>query len=61
MQARIVVRFGGTTVVDGEMLLHTDMSASRLDLADNSLAVYDRKDVWVSPSESPSRRRGSTP
>ncbi len=52
VQARIVVRFGGTIVVDGEMLLHTDMSASRLDLADNSVAVYDGKDAWVSPSES---------
>lgn len=50
--ADIDVYFGGDLILDGRMLFPTDLSASRLDLADGTTAVFDGERAWVHPASS---------
>jgi hypothetical protein len=52
VQTDIVVRWGERTLLDGRMTFPTDLSRSRLRLADGTIAVFDGEHAWVSPAES---------
>ncbi len=49
----ITVTLGSETMIEGAMLFETSLARSRLDLADGTIVVFDGRDAWVSPAESP--------
>jgi len=51
-EAGLTVQFGGRPMIEGRMLFATDLGASRLDLADGTVAVFDGSRAWVSPASS---------
>ena len=53
IQADIKVEFGGKPMLDGTMLFETSGSGARLDLLDGTAVVFDGRDAWVSPADSP--------
>jgi hypothetical protein len=48
-QTDLVVRFGDKVVLDARMTFPTDLSRSRLKLADGTVAVFDGQQAWVAP------------
>ncbi|HEX2253229.1 MAG TPA: hypothetical protein VHQ65_08175, partial [Thermoanaerobaculia bacterium] len=48
--ADVVLEFGGDRVFEGRLLFPPDMSASRLELAGGTVAVWDGEAAWVSPA-----------
>jgi len=51
--AEIDLTFGGQPALAGTMSFPTDLTASRLDLANGTTLVFDGTSVWVSPEDSP--------
>lgn len=49
VSADVTVTFGGREALSGHLVFKTDMSASRLELIDGTVAVYDGTDAWVAP------------
>jgi hypothetical protein len=52
LRARIVVSFGGKTILSGRMLMRTDLSGTRLELDSGGVAVWDGRAAWISPGPS---------
>lgn len=50
LRADITVSFGGNTILEADMLMRTDMSHTRLERADGTVAIWDGTDAWVSPA-----------
>lgn len=50
VEAGLTIDFGGKTALQGRLLFKTDMSASRLELADGTTLVWDGAHAWVSPA-----------
>jgi len=53
LQARLSLSFGGRPALAGKILFRTDLGASRLELEDGTVAVFDGTSAWVSPASSP--------
>jgi len=51
-ESEIVVEFGGNVMLDGTLLMTTDMSKVRFDLRDRTVLVFDGQAAWVSPASS---------
>ncbi len=56
LRADFVATFGGRVRNQGTMLFKTDSTASRMDLSDGTLLVFDGQHAWVSPSTSDFQR-----
>lgn len=56
LQGRVSLSFGGTPALAGRILFRTDLGASRLELDDGTIAVFDGESAWVSPASSPLKR-----
>ena len=56
LAADIEVEIGGQVANRGRLLFKTDLSASRIELADGTVLVFDGQDAWVSPSVSDFQR-----
>lgn len=52
LQARLSLSFGGRPALAGRILFRTGLGASRLDLEDGTVAVFDGRSAWVSPATS---------
>lgn len=52
VQLDIVIRYGGQIALDGRLTFPTDLSRSRLRLADGTIAVFDGERAWVSSASS---------
>ncbi len=50
LQARILVTFGGKTILAGRLLLRTDLSKTRLELDSGAVAVWDGAAAWIAPN-----------
>lgn len=53
LEARFALRFGSRPALSGKLLCRTNLSASRLELEDGTVAVFDGMSAWVSPASSP--------
>lgn len=53
LQARLSLSFGGRPALAGRILFRTDLGASRLELDDGTVVVFDGRSAWVSPASSP--------
>lgn len=51
LRADITVQFGGERMLQGELLMRTDMSRTRIRRGDGSVVVWDGEDAWVSPPD----------
>lgn len=56
LAADITVELGGRVANQGRLVFKTDLSASRIELADGTVLVFDGQDAWVSPSVSDFQR-----
>ncbi len=52
LEARLELRFGGRSALSGKLLFRTNLGASRLELDDGTIAVFDGTSAWVSPAKS---------
>jgi hypothetical protein len=48
----LTVEFGGRPMIEGRMLFRIDLGATRLELADGTVVVFDGTSAWVSPAGS---------
>ncbi len=56
LRANLRVDFGGQTILDGSLLMDTPGGLSRIELKDGTVAVFDGREAWVSPSGSQMQR-----
>ena len=52
LQARLSLTFGGRPALAGTILFRTNLAASRIELEDGTVAVFDGASAWVAPSSS---------
>lgn len=52
LSAKIEVKFGENTALNGEMIMETTGGKRRLELEDGTIAVFDGEHAWVSPDTS---------
>jgi hypothetical protein len=52
LQARVSVTFGAKLALSGTMLFRTNLAASRIELEDGTVAVFDGTAAWVAPATS---------
>jgi hypothetical protein len=52
LEARLSLSFGGRPALAGSLLFRTNLAASRIELGDGTVAVFDGSSAWVSPASS---------
>jgi hypothetical protein len=52
LQVRLSLTFGGKPALSGTVLLRTNLAASRIELEDGTVAVFDGASAWVAPASS---------
>jgi hypothetical protein len=50
VRADVLVELGGERVLQGELLMKTDMSRTRILRSDGTVLVWDGSDAWVAPA-----------
>ncbi len=53
LSTNITVSFGGQIQLEGKLIMRTDMSRSRIELANGTVAGFDGENAWVSPGNAP--------
>jgi hypothetical protein len=52
LQANLSLTFGGRPALAGTILFRTNLAASRIELGDGAIAVFDGSSAWVGPASS---------